>query len=152
LAEYYLKAGNDASAKAEYEAGVTQSINYYFWLRTLSNSTVSGPLTPLAPTEISAYLASPGVSWAGATTATDKLSRKATQKWINYSVLQPQEAWAELRRLKLPTLTFLQDNGTQKLPPNRWLYPTNELTYNPANYQAVQSKDNLTTKIFWDVK
>jgi hypothetical protein len=152
LAEYYLKAGNDASAKAEYEAGVTQSINYYFWLRTLSNSTVSGPLTPLAPTEISAYLASPGVSWAGATTATDKLSRIATQKWINYSVLQPQEAWAELRRLKLPTLTFLQDNGTQKLPPNRWLYPTNELTYNPANYQAVQSKDNLTTKIFWDVK
>lgn len=152
LAEYYLKAGNDANAKTEYESGVTQSINYYFWLRTLSNSTVSGPLAPLSPSEITAYLASPGVSWAGAATATEKLNRIATQKWINYSVLQPQEAWAELRRLKLPALTFVPDNGTQKLPPNRWLYPTNELTYNPANYQAVQSKDNLTTKIFWDVK
>ncbi|MGZ3853410.1 MAG: SusD/RagB family nutrient-binding outer membrane lipoprotein [Flavisolibacter sp.] len=152
LAEYYLKAGNDASAKTEYEAGITQSINYYFFLRTLSNSTVSGPLTPLSAGEISTYLASTGVSWAAATTATEKLNRIAIQKWINYSVLQPQEAWAEIRRLKLPALTFLPDNGTQKLPPNRWLYPTNELTYNPANYQAVQAKDNLTTKIFWDVK
>jgi hypothetical protein len=62
------------------------------------------------------------------------------------------EAWAELRRLKLPVLTFVQDNGAQKLPPTRWLYPTNELTYNAENYQAVQSKDNLSTKIFWDVK
>jgi hypothetical protein len=152
LAEYYLKAGNDASAKTEYEAGITQSINYYYWLRTLSNNSVAGPLTPLAAGEISAYLASAGVSWATATTAAEKLNRIATQKWINYSVLQPMEAWAEIRRLKLPALTFVQDNGTQKLPPTRWLYPTNEQTYNTANYQAVQSKDNLSTKIFWDVK
>jgi hypothetical protein len=110
------------------------------------------PLTPLGPTEITTYLASPGVSWAGAVTAADKLSRIATQKWINYSVLQPMEAWAEIRRLKLPALTFTQDAGSQKLPPTRWYYPSNELTYNAANYQTVQSKDNLATKIFWDVK
>lgn len=152
LAEYYLKAGNDASAKTQYEAGITESINYYYWLRTLSNSSVSGPVAPLTAGEISAYLASAGVSWAAAATAAEKLNRIAIQKWINYSVLQPMEAWAELRRLKLPVLTFLQDAGTQKLPPNRWLYPTNELTYNAENYQAVQSKDNLATKIFWDVK
>ena len=82
----------------------------------------------------------------------EKLARIATQKWINYSVLQPMEAWAEVRRLKLPSLVFLPDAGTQNLPPTRWLYPTSELTYNGANYQAVQSKDNLKTKIFWDVK
>ena len=152
LAEYYLKAGSDANAKTEYEAGVTQSIQYYYWLRTLSGSSVSGPLTPLAAGEISTYLTQPGVSWTGATTANGKLNLIATQKWINYSVLQPMEAWAEHRRLKLPSLTFLPDNGTQQLPPTRWLYPTNELTYNAENYKAVQAKDNLTTKIFWDTK
>ncbi len=152
LAEYYLNAGNDASAKSTYEAGITESINYYYWLRTLSNSSVSGPLTPLEATEISTYLASPDISWLAATTTAEKLNRIAIQKWINYSVLQPIEAWAEIRRLDFPVLNFLPDAGTQKLPPNRWLYPTNELTYNAANYQAVQSKDNLTTKVFWDLK
>ena len=152
LAEYYLNAGNDASAKSAYEAGITESINYYYWLRTLSNSSVSGPLTPLEATEISTYLASPDISWLAATTTAEKLNRIAIQKWINYSVLQPMEAWAEIRRLDFPVLNFLPDTGTQKLPPNRWLYPTNELTYNAANYQAVQSKDNLTTKVFWDLK
>lgn len=152
LAEYYLNTGNDAAAKTEYEAGITQSINYYYWLRSLSSSNVSGPLTPLDANEIANYLSSAGVSWTGATTPEEKLSRIATQKWINYSVLQPMEAWAEIRRLDMPVLHFLPDAGTQKLPPTRWLYSTNELTYNAANYQAVQSKDNLNTKIFWDVK
>ncbi|HEY6976025.1 MAG TPA: SusD/RagB family nutrient-binding outer membrane lipoprotein [Chitinophagaceae bacterium] len=152
LAEYYLKAGNDAGAKTEYEAGITQSINYYYWLHTLSNSSVSGPLTPLGANEISDYLSAAGVSWTAATTTDEKLSRIATQKWINYSVLQPMEAWAEIRRLDLPSFHFLQDAGTQKLPPTRWLYPTNELTYNAANFEAVESKNNLNTKIFWDVK
>ncbi|TAN20349.1 MAG: SusD/RagB family nutrient-binding outer membrane lipoprotein [Chitinophagaceae bacterium] len=150
LAEYYLNAGNAAAAEAAYNAGITQSINYYYWLRTLSTDNVSGPLTPLGPNEIANYLASPGIAWSG--TNAQKLNLIATQKWINYSVLQPMECWSELRRLKLPVLTFLPDNGVQKLPPNRWLYPTNEQTYNTANYEAVASKDNLSTKIFWDVK
>jgi len=152
LAEYYLNAGSDASARAAYEAGITQSINYYFWLRTISNSTVAGTLTPLGTGEISNYLSGSGVSWTNATTSAQKLNLIATQKWINYNVVQPMEAWAEQRRLKLPALTFVPDQGVQKLPPTRWFYPTNESTYNTANYQAVQSKDNLSTKIFWDLK
>lgn len=152
LAEYYLKAGNDGSAKTEYEAGITQSVKYYYYLRTLSNSSISGALAPLGATEISDYLSKPDVSWAAAASAGEKLNRIATQKWITYSVLQPMEAWAEIRRIKLPSLVFLPDAGTQSLPPARWLYPTNELTYNSANYEAVRSKDNLKTRIFWDVK
>jgi len=150
-AEYYLGAGNDASAQAAYEAGVTQSINYDFWLRTVSKDNTAGALTPLGPTEIATYLASPGVSWSAAVTNAAKLNLIATQKWINYNVQQPMEAWSEIRRLKLPALSFVQDQGVQKLPPTRYLYPTNEATYNAVNYQAVQSKDNLSTKIFWDV-
>lgn len=148
LAEYYLNKGNDAGAQAAYEAGIAQSVNYYFWLRTLNGSAAA--LTPLGANELTGYLSSPGVAWSG--TVAQKLNLIAVQKWVNYSVLQPMECWAEIRRLKLPALTFVPDAGVQKLPPNRWLYPTNEQTYNTANYQAVQAKDNLSTKIFWDVK
>jgi len=91
------------------------------------------------------------VAWASAGSAAEKWNRIAIQKWINYNVQQPLEAWAEIRRTNLPALSFVQDQGIQKLPPTRWLYPTNELTYNAANYQTVQAKDNLTTKIFWDL-
>ncbi|MBS1669497.1 MAG: SusD/RagB family nutrient-binding outer membrane lipoprotein [Bacteroidetes bacterium] len=150
IAEYYLNAGNDASAQAAYEAGVTQSTDFYFWLRSMSNdNTVAAP-APLGSNEISNYLAGTNVAWSG--TSAQKLNLIATQKWINYNVLQPMECWAELRRLKLPALTFLPDVGVQQLPPNRWIYPTSEHTYNAANYSTEQSKDNFTTKIFWDVK
>lgn len=151
LAEYYLKAGNDAAAKTAYENGVNASIDYYFWLPTISDYSGNTP-SALVPAEKTAYLASAGVSWAGATTTAAKLNLIATQKWINYSVIEPLESWAEIRRLKLPALTFVSDaTNAQTQPPKRWVYPNNEQTYNKANYEAVKSKDNFTTKIFWDV-
>lgn len=150
LAEYYLNQSQDANAKSAYEAGITQSINYYYWVRSLSNNSVSGTLTPLGTTEINDYLAS-NIAWSKATTNAQKLNLIAIQKWINYNVLQPIECWSEWRRLKLPVLTFTSD-GSSAAPPNRWVYPSSESTYNSANYSAVQANDNLTTKIFWDVK
>jgi hypothetical protein len=83
----------------------------------------------------------------------DKIKLLATQKWIHYSVIQLVESWAEQRRLDAPIFSFEIDNAnTQKQPPVRWLYAGSEQTYNTVNYQVVQGKDNLTTRIFWDVK
>jgi hypothetical protein len=77
----------------------------------------------------------------------------ATQKWIHFSVVQPLESWAEIRRLDAPAFSFEVDNANaQKQPPYRWIYAASEQTYNTANYETVKSKDNLATKIFWDVK
>jgi hypothetical protein len=93
------------------------------------------------------------VSWSNAASAADKIKLIATEKWIHFNVIQPLENWSEMRRLKEPELTFRPDNSNpQQLPPSRWLYPASEATYNAANYSAVQSKDLLTAKIFWDVK
>ena len=117
ISEYYFNNNNDASAKTAYENGVKTSIDYYAFL---GNTTVTDPAK-------ATYLASAGVAWAGDNAA--KLNLIATQKWINYSVLQPLENWAEIRRLKLPVLTFLPDNTNLKLTPSRWQYPTNEQTY-----------------------
>lgn len=153
IAEYYLKAGSATLAKTAYETGIQQSIEYYYWLRSLSNNSTAGTLTPTNIAEISAYFASVGVNWDLATTTAAKLNLIATQKWINYSVVQPYESWAEIRRLDAPAFSFEVDaaSGLVKQPPSRWVYPASEITYNSTNYSAVKSKDNLTTKIFWDI-
>lgn len=152
-AEYYLKTANLSSAKTAYETGISQSIEYYYWIRTLSNDNTAGALTPTNATEISAYIVSPEVNWDLALTTADKLKLIATQKWIHYSVVQPHESWAEIRRLDAPAFSFEVDaaNSIVKQPPVRWIYPASEVTYNKANYETVRSKDNLTTKIFWDI-
>lgn len=153
LAEYYLKAANNASAKTAYENGITQSIEYYYWLRSLSNDNTVGNPTPPTPTEISNYIASASVNWNNAATTADKLKLIATQKWIHFSVVQPVESWAETRRLDAPSFSFETDNSNaQKQPPARWVYPSSEQTYNATNYAAVQANDKLTTKIFWDTQ
>jgi len=155
LAEYNLGAGNDAAAKTAYETGIQQSIAYYYAIRALSadnTDSIAGAATPSAA-EITAYLASPGVSWSSATTAAAKLNLIATQKWLHFNVIQPFESWSETRRLDAPAFTFWTDNSSiQKTPPHRWLYPTSENTYNTKNYQAVQANDKLDTKIFWDLQ
>lgn len=154
VAEYYLKSANLTAAKNAYETGIRQSIEYYYWIRSLSNDPISGPVTPTNAVEVNAYIASTGVNWDLALTTADKLNRIATQKWIHYSVIQPNESWAETRRLDAPAFSFEVDAASSivKQPPVRWIYPSSEVTYNKANYEAVSAKDNLTTKIFWDVK
>lgn len=149
-AEFQLKAGNAAAAKTAYETGIRQSIEFYFKLRTLSNDNTAGSLAAVTEDEIVKYLASADVSWDK---ATDKLNLIATQKWIHFSVVQPVDSWAEIRRLDLPKLSFqVDDANAQKQPPFRWNYPSSEATYNATNYNAIKAKDNLSTKLFWDVK
>lgn len=153
ISEAYLNAGNDAAAKTAYNDGISKSVKYYYLLRSMSNDNTAPALTPTDNTEIAAYTAMPMVSWDNAATKADKLKLLATQKWIHFSVVQPIESWAEQRRLDAPSFSFEVDiANTQKQPPYRWLYANSEQTYNNANYSTVKSKDNLTTKIFWDVK
>jgi hypothetical protein len=159
-AEYYLRSGNDASAKASYETAISQSANFYRGISLVSNATqgVKPALSTDAEVaafnaEIAAYIAANGVSWTKAATSADKLALIATQKWLHFNLVQPYENWAETRRLDLPALSFLVDNANnQTLPPVRWTYPGNEVTYNPENYASVRDNDKLTIKLFWDVK
>lgn len=153
IAEYKLKNGDDGGAKDAYNKGITESIEAYFAYRTLSNDNTAGDLVPLDNQEVVDYLAKPAVKWESAANNEAKLVLIATQKWLHYSVIQPMEGWSELRRLDAPTLTFWVDQADeQKQPPYRWFYAGSEKVHNTENYNAVAAKDNLTTKIFWDVK
>lgn len=152
VAETYLNAGNDAAAKSAYNEGIKKSIEFYYNVRSISNDNTAGAVTAPDAAEIDAYINKDAIKWENAATTADKLKLIAAQKWLHFNVVQPYENWAETRRLDSPTLSFEQDNSnTQKQPPYRWFYPGSEQTYNTANYETVKSKDNLTTKIFWDV-
>ncbi|WP_031528841.1 SusD/RagB family nutrient-binding outer membrane lipoprotein [Dyadobacter crusticola] len=155
-AEYYLNQGNDALAKTAYETAIAQSVNFYNSILAITNATgitnAAKPV-PAQPASITQYIAGSGVSWAAATTPAEKLNRIATQKWLHFNIVQAYENWAEVRRLDMPALQFQTDNANnQTLPPVRWTYPGNEVTYNPINYAAVRDNDKLTQKLFWDVK
>ncbi|MCB0629281.1 MAG: SusD/RagB family nutrient-binding outer membrane lipoprotein [Saprospiraceae bacterium] len=152
-AEYYLKNGDDATAKAAYEAGIRQSIDFYYYVNSISNDGISGTPAPATEDEITALLAADGVSWDSAGSTDEKLTLIAYQKWVHFNIIQPYQNWAELRRLDVPSLSFWQDNSsTQTLPPMRWTIPGNEITYNGDNYQAIQSEDKLDNPLFWDVR
>jgi len=99
--------------------------------------------------EIASYLANPIVAYG-----TNNLEKIGTQKWIDFNVMQANQAWAEWRRTGYPVLYFPTDPSSVISPnvPNRLLYPTTEATLNSANYEAVKSEDNINTKVFWDVK
>ena len=151
-AEGFLNAGNDTKAKAAYEAGITNSIKNYYLYRSISNNDESGPVTAPTDAEIADYIAKSAISWDNAATKQAKLALIGMQKWVDYSVIQPLDNWAEVRRLNVPQLNFWVDNADpQKQPPVRWHYPDNEKTYNTENYNAVSANDKITNKLFWDV-
>lgn len=152
LAEYYSRNGNATTAKTHFEKAIRQSVEYYVRLGDKADDITSKPTTEPTSAEIDAYITK--INFAGATTAAAQLELIAFQKYIHYNMMQADESWAEQRRLKLPVLTFMEDetSSVRKTPPTRWTYPNSERVYNPDNYNTVKDKDNLSTKIFWDVK
>lgn len=150
-AEAFQKGWVSGDAKAAYETGIQQSVDFYFALNGMRNffNFSKDPEVALDQAEVTAYLAAPAVSW---NSNSDKVNLIATQKWIHFGILQMVQNWAELRRLDKPALSFLPDgSSSQPQPPVRFVYPSGEKQLNSANYSAVSSKDTYTTKIWWDV-
>jgi hypothetical protein len=147
-AEAYERWGG-GNAKTAYETGVKQSIQFYLGINNGSDFTKGTKETMPSDAAIAAYLANPVVAYG-----TNNLEKIATQKWIDFGVIQAQQAWAEWRRTKFPKLSFPTDASSvlSPNPPNRFLYPSTESSLNATNYSAVKSSDNITTKVFWDVK
>ncbi|WP_439880512.1 SusD/RagB family nutrient-binding outer membrane lipoprotein [Pontibacter sp. MBLB2868] len=66
------------------------------------------------------------------------------------------DAWAEWRRTDYPHLTPAEDYQNDGQIPTRYLYPTEEVNLNNANYTAAlsdltPSKDSNTAHVWWDV-
>lgn len=153
-AEANERWGIGQSAKSEYEKGIRQSIEFWYYINALNDNadgTSYVPKTKPTESEINTFLSHSLIAYAGS--QEEKLEKIATQNWANFTVIQAQHAWAEYRRTGYPKLEFQTDRSSQQspLPPTRLLYPENERTYNAENYEAVRSKDKLDVKVFWDV-
>jgi hypothetical protein len=151
VAEAQQRWGDPVAAVNAYNNGITQSINFYYTINSSSSYSGNKQSMPTAAA-ITVFLANPAIA-LGADPA-ENLKRIATQKWVNFSVIQANQAWNEYRRTKYPVLYFPNDGASLMAPkpPTRLLYPSSENSLNTTNYQVVKAKDNITTKIFWDVK
>lgn len=86
--------------------------------------------------------------------ATNYARSIGTQKWIAFYG-QGLDAFAEWRRLDYPVLTAGPATVLDGKLPSRFFYPGTEQSLNGNSYQAaiaVQGKDLLTTKLWFDTK
>ncbi|UII20876.1 SusD/RagB family nutrient-binding outer membrane lipoprotein [Fulvivirga ligni] len=153
-AETFEKWGG-GDAEGAYQEGIKESIDFYYWLNQSaveSNSFTFSRVSMDSPAEstINDYLSDPDIAYTGSTA--EKIEKIATQKWIHYFILQPGQAWSEIRRTGYPQLNLPEDPTTGELPPARLLYPPTERSNNGTNYAAVAAKDTRDTKVFWDVQ
>lgn len=149
-AEAYERWGG-GNARTAYEQGITQSIDFYYYLNQLNDSWGTHD-TPPTQSAVNTFLANSLVAYG--TDQAENLKKIGTQKWIDFGIMQANQAWAEYKRTKYPELNFPIDASStlSPNPPLRLLYPSTERILNAKNYEAVASKDNVTTKVFWDIK
>jgi hypothetical protein len=125
------------SAATHYDAAVTASITY--WGGTAADAI--------------AYLAQPGVSYAGL--ATGYKAKIGLQKWIAL-FNRGWESWVEWRRLDAPALSPPTGAGitTALKIPVRMIYPVSEQTLNGAQWGVAAGRmgeDSPNVKLFWDI-
>jgi hypothetical protein len=141
----WLPAGAQ-TAQQYYEAGVRASMDEYdIYPNTLKPKAIPTTLQDQ-------YLQVAGVAWNNA----DALKLINTQYWIA-SFNNGYEAWSNWRRSGYPVLSPNSfNNNLNGGFIRRFAYPLREVTANPENYQAavtsIGGKDDLVTRVFWDVQ
>ena len=72
---------------------------------------------------------------------------------MNFGIIQPAQAWSNIRRTGYPVLSYPTDTQAQNMKelPNRMMYPNTEKANNRANYDAVVAAqgDDAYIKLFW---
>ncbi len=146
-AEAFQRWGNSDDAENAYKQGVTDAVNFMFYLNRLGG----GDEEDVTEEEINDLLNNATVAFTG--TSAEKLDKIWTQKWLSFGFMQSIQSWAEVRRTDTPNLDFTPDTSTPNwnVPSSRLLYPSSEKTFNAENYARVAAEDIATGKIFWDV-
>jgi Starch-binding associating with outer membrane len=151
-AEIYAKGMGVAvdwvKAEAEYKAGLTASINYWYSLVATNTGTIwpTGSRPTLAPTAIATFLAHPKVAFVPADNA-GNTQKIITQAWLA-AIFEAPEAWAIARRTGMTPRTAPATTQYNKFP-----YPVDEQTNNRENWmQAGGGADpnaEMMKKVYW---
>jgi hypothetical protein len=142
--EAIMRGWATGDAKAAYDNGLRQSVEMYY--ATYNGNGLAPDVAPPAESVLQAFIDNPTVAYSGT------LERIAVQKWIHFGIVQPYEAWAELRRTDYPVLPPDMMGGLPLARTVRLLYPSTEVTNNRQNYEAVRAQDTPTTRVWWDVR
>ncbi|GJG88151.1 hypothetical protein tb265_33320 [Gemmatimonadetes bacterium T265] len=137
-AERGLGGLTPGQAKGFYDAAVGASISQW--------AAASG--TAVASSDVTAYLAQPGVAYVGGTAG---LKQIALQKWVAL-FLDGAQAWFEWRRTCVPALKP-GPAAIFSTVPRRLEYPVAEASVNGINLAAAvarQGADNMQTSIYID--
>src|SRR5256885_15537392 len=143
--EAYQRGWVTGDPKAAYDSAISLSVRMYYDTYN-RNSAVIRKLAVPSPAAMSAFLNRPGVAYDGT------LQRLATQKWIHLGIVQPYEAWAELRRTDYPVLPQDVIGGGAPRRPRPVPEPSSEITSNGQSYEAVRAKETPTAPVWWGVK
>jgi len=139
-AEAAIRGWITVDAGALYQSGVTASFEY-----------LGVPDADAAAQAYTSQVGNPRVYWDNAQTFAYKLSVIIRQKWAAMNTVTPFEAWADYRRLHLPSDIPISQSPYVDVPaiPLRIIYPTVEYTTNAENVAAEGTVNQHTDKIFW---
>ncbi|MDF2157262.1 SusD/RagB family nutrient-binding outer membrane lipoprotein [Algoriphagus sp. CAU 1675] len=139
----YISTG---SAEEYYRNGIQASIDYYKErYEAIGLSQISEKLVV-----DESYFAQADVAYTG--TATEKLAKIGTQKWLAL-FFNGLEGWYDWRRTDYPKI-LPGPAAYINTVPVRYMYPSSVQSLNGENYKAAiarQGADNLTTRVWWDV-
>lgn len=129
----FLYAGQ---AEILYDLGVQASFDY------------------LGAGDASTYYNQPGnknTTFAANTSMSDQIAVIIRQKWMAMNMVTPFEAWADYRRLHLPSDIPLSVSPyvVSDIIPFRIQYPTSEYNTNSTNVNAQGVIDPQSSKVFW---
>jgi hypothetical protein len=142
--EAYIRGWAAGDAKAAYDNGLRLSVEMYY--ATYNGNGLAPDVALPPPSAVDSFINDSTVVYNGT------LERIAIQKWIHFGIVQPYEAWAELRRTDYPVLPPDMLGGRTLPRTVRLIYPSTEVINNRQSYEAVRAKDTPTTRVWWDVR
>jgi hypothetical protein len=157
-AEAYLRgigvSQSTTNANTEYQAGITASVNFWYYIAQHTNTTEDPWTTvePLSftPAQLTTLLANSKVAFTSSTS--DDLNKIYAQEWLD-NFRQPWLAFNLWRRTGLtPTdPAAVEDESHASL--YRLTYPQDEAVNNTANYnaelQTMNSVNSTSFKVWW---
>jgi len=163
LAEAALRFPGVAGAvdvTTQYRTAISQSIDWYYQLNnTNSYSTSSSPSIPnnVMPNSvypkpdasvINAFLNNRIANYFASKGKDDKIKEIFYQKFAHLNILGQYEIWSDARRLK-KEYGLLVPKSTKVEWVERFMYPENEPSINPTAFDAVKSKNDYYTPVWW---
>ena len=162
LAEAALRGlidGGDSKAQEYYEASITALFNTYetalqsdgsSWISYANGSYARDPISGTAAEAAEEYYTQDdaSVNWSLMTTDDEKLEAIQMQKWMSLYMINPLEAWSEVRRTDLPDLPCSHQAVYSYKLIARFLYPQTEKTLNADNF--ISDIDVFEDLLFWD--